>query len=344
VWDWKVGTPLRQIDAAQTGSIGCLAASPDGLHLATGGPDRWIRVWEAATSRLEAAFRAHWEGVRCVKFSPDGGEILSGCEDGTVRLNAAASGEERLAFHGLKTPVVDVDFSPDGTLIVATATDGFSKVWNRRISSEAALPPKQPSANRPALGKDADGWEDLLAQLAPDEVEKTGYGWNLKEGELFSPDAKFATLPLPGDFSATDYRVRLKLRQFTRKQVFHVVLPVAERMCGFELEGRSVSNFWTGLILVNGVFGKDLPGVVEGKQVHDSEPHDLEVTVRLDGANATISATLDTRPLYEWTGATAALSQFKAWATTEPGSLALGTFAGGWAVSEVKVKRLDALK
>lgn len=33
VWDWKAGTPLRQIDAAQTGSIGCLAASPDGLHL-----------------------------------------------------------------------------------------------------------------------------------------------------------------------------------------------------------------------------------------------------------------------------------------------------------------------
>lgn len=36
------------------------------------------------------------------------------------------------------------------------------------------------------------------------------------------------------------------------------------------------------------------------------------------------------------------LSQMKNWATTEPGSLALGTFAIGWAVSEVKVKRLPA--
>ncbi|MFK5282454.1 WD40 repeat domain-containing protein, partial [Lacticaseibacillus paracasei] len=84
MWDWKAGTPLRQIAAAQTGSIACLASSPDGRHLASGGPDRWIRVWEAATGRLETAFRAHWEGVRCVKFSPDGSEILSGSEDGTV--------------------------------------------------------------------------------------------------------------------------------------------------------------------------------------------------------------------------------------------------------------------
>ena len=37
----------------------------------------------------------------------------------------------------------------------------------------------------------------------------------------------------------------------------------------------------------------------------------------------------------------AALSQMKPWATTEPGALALGTFAGGWAVSEVKLKRLE---
>ena len=98
MWDWKVGTPLRQIDAAQTGSIGCLAASSDGLHLATGGSDRWIRVWEAATSRLESAFRAHWEEVRCVKFSPDGRESLSGSEDGTVRIHDAVTGEEKLAF------------------------------------------------------------------------------------------------------------------------------------------------------------------------------------------------------------------------------------------------------
>ena len=87
---------------------------------------------------------------------------------------------------------------------------------------------------------------------------------------------------------------------------------------------------------------KTCPESWQGKQVKDSEPHDLEVTVRLDGANATITTTLDGQPLYEWTGPTAALSQHKNWASTPPGTLALGTFAADWVVSEVKVKRPNA--
>ncbi|MGB8168816.1 MAG: protein kinase [Chthoniobacteraceae bacterium] len=343
VWDWKAGTPLRQIAAAQTGSIACLASSPDGRHLATGGPDRWIRVWEAATGRLESVFRAHWEGVRCVKFSLDGREILSGSEDGTVRINDAATGEERLAFYGLTTPVVDVDLSADGTLIAAITEDGFTKVWDRQLSSAAALLPKRPAANPPEVANAANGWEDLFARLTPAEVEKTGHGWSLKDGELFSPDTKGAAkLPLPGEVSGTSYRVRIKLRQLPAKDVFHVILPVGDRMTGFELDG--FAGKYTGLNAVNGTQGKNLPGVVEGKQVNDAEPHELEVTVRLDGTSATITTTLDTLPLYEWTGPTAALSQARVWATTKLGALALGTYAGGWAVSEVKVKRLDAGK
>ena len=338
VWDWKAGTPLRQIAAAETGSIACLASSPDGRHLASGGPDRWIHVWEAATGRLEAAFRAHWEGVRCVKFSPDGRDILSGSEDGAVRLHDASTGEERLAFYGLNTPVVDVDFSPDGTLIAAITADGCAKVWDRKLSGAAALLPQRPSANKPAVAKAADGWQDLLAQLTAAEVAETGHGWRLENGELFSPNKMHATLPLPGDFSGTSYRVRVKLRQLPAKDVFHVVLPVGDRMTGFELDG--FYGKYTGLYMVNGKGGKEVPGVVEGKQVKDAAPHVLEITVQLDGARAAIAATLDTRPLYGWIGPMDSLSQWTGWATTEPGCLALGASAADWAVSEVKVKRL----
>ena len=63
--------------------------------------------------------------------------------------------------------------------------------------------------------------------------------------------------------------------------------------------------------------------------------------MRLDGENATITAMLDGKPIYEWTGPTSALSLYPSWATSEPGTIALGTYSGGWAVSEVKLKRLS---
>ncbi|MEO8352965.1 MAG: hypothetical protein ABI680_14625, partial [Chthoniobacteraceae bacterium] len=182
------------------------------------------------------------------------------------------------------------------------------------------------------------GWIDLLSGLTPAVVDTTGHGWRIENGELFSPDGKYATLPLPGTFAATNYRLRLRVRQLEPKDAFHVVIPVGDRSTGFELDG--FKGKYTGLFMVNEKGGKDLPGVVEGKQVKDSEPHDLEITVRLDGTNATVTATLDAHPLYEWNGPISALSQYHRWATTPPGAIALGTVAGDWVVSEVKVKRL----
>ena len=208
-----------------------------------------------------------------------------------------------------------------------------------RCVLEVAAPPT--AASSPAVSA-ADGWKDLFAKLTPELVAQTGQGWRLEGGLLLSPAKRFATLPLPGSFAGASYQVRVRLRQLTPKEVFHVVLPVGDRVTGFDLDG--FQGRYTGLSTVNGASGKDLPGVLEGRQVKDSGPHDLEVTVRLDGANVKITTTLDTHPLYEWTGPVAALDQLNVWATDSPGSLALSTIADDWVVSEVKVKRLDAGK
>lgn len=143
VWDWKLNERLFQIDASQTGSISCLAASPDGRLLATGGLDRWIRVWDLSTGTLKTAFRAHWEGVRCLKFSLDASELLSGDASGTVRIHDATQGDERLAFYGLSTSVADVDFSPNGTHLAAIGRDGLVKIWDRHVSLLASKIPRQ---------------------------------------------------------------------------------------------------------------------------------------------------------------------------------------------------------
>ena len=89
--------------------------------------------------------------------------------------------------------------------------------------------------------------------------------------------------------------MRVKVRQLTEKHGFHFALPVADRMTGFEFDGQSRGGHCTGLITVNGKHASALPGSLRDKQVRDSDQHELEVAVRLDGANAKITTTLDSR-------------------------------------------------
>jgi WD40 repeat protein len=367
-WDATTGKVLQTTTNPSTMDV--LAVAPDGLRFAEAGTDKKVRIRDSATLAVLKEFRAHDGPVTSLAWHPKKPILATGSTDLAIRLWNLETVERIDELRGPLAAPHTLAFAPSGQRLGCASLDATTYIWDPpslrdetaaplKVESEAidervwfkealpnrpaAPPPEKPKA---ALPKDAEGWEDLLAALTPAEVEKTGHGWRLKDGELFSPDTTgHATLPLPGEVTGTSYRVRMRLRQLAAKQVFHLVLPVADRMCGFDFEGRAPGGgIYTGLGLVNGKYGKNLPGIVVGKQVNDTDRHDLEVTVHLDGANATITTTLDGKPLYEWTGPTAALSQAKAWATTDLGALALGTYAGGWVVSEVKVRRLEAGK
>jgi hypothetical protein len=68
----------------------CVAFSPTGMFLATGGWDdvknkrHTVRVWDLATGQQLARFDAHSGYVMCVAFSPDGRYLASGSVDRTV--------------------------------------------------------------------------------------------------------------------------------------------------------------------------------------------------------------------------------------------------------------------
>ena len=247
----------------------------------------------------------------------------------SIRLWHLETGRRLEELRGsLATPNA-LSFSPGGKRLACSAADGATRVWEPKSLDD-----------RPVTPEETGGWEDVFAKLKADDVKANGNGWRMDGGALYSPGKPYATLPLPGNLSGTSYQVRVKLRQLTPTKVFHVVLPVGDRMTGFDLDGRPQNGIYTGLVQVNGKLGKDLPGTIEGKRVKDSEQHDLEVAVRLAGPSAVITTTLDGQPLYEWAGPVSSLSQSPYW-KTPPGALALGTSAADWVVYEVKVKQLD---
>ena len=55
-----------------------VAFHPNCNYIATGGTDRTVRVWDAATGSLVRLLRGHVTGVTAVGFSPDGKHLVSG--------------------------------------------------------------------------------------------------------------------------------------------------------------------------------------------------------------------------------------------------------------------------
>jgi serine/threonine protein kinase/WD40 repeat protein len=322
LWDTSTGKILQT--TKHDSALNVLAAAPDGSRFAEAGADKKVRIRDAVTLAVQQEFRAHDGPLTALAWHPSRGILATASTDLSIRLWDLATGRRIEELRGPTRPPHQLSFSPSGHLIGAASTGDPTPIWKPECLAEA---------------KADDGWQDVLAPLTPDIVTQTGNGWRMDNGMLFSPDKSYATLPLPGSLAGTSYTVRLKVKRLVAQDAFQVILPIADRMVGFELDGFPRIGSYTGLNQVNGQSGKTLPGALRGRQVKDSEQHELEVTVRLDGANATITTTLDARPLYEWTGLNSALSQHAGW-TTPPGTLALGAMRPDWVVSEVKVKRL----
>ena len=67
------------------GPVNCVAFSPDGMLLASGGADKTVRLWNAEDGTELASYTGHLKAVLSVAFGPDGGVVYSGGAGGTLR-------------------------------------------------------------------------------------------------------------------------------------------------------------------------------------------------------------------------------------------------------------------
>jgi WD40 repeat protein len=81
------GYKLRATLEGHTDEVLCVAVSPDGKTIASGGHDNTIRFWDVASGKEQAALnKAAVYGVESLAFSPDGKTLASGLGGNTIKF------------------------------------------------------------------------------------------------------------------------------------------------------------------------------------------------------------------------------------------------------------------
>jgi WD40 repeat protein/mono/diheme cytochrome c family protein len=116
-------------------SIMCLAITPDGKKLASGGFDRLVYIWDIsggiANAKLEQKIdNHHADCVFGVSFVPDGKRLLTCSRDKTAKVWDLEKKESLLTFPDHNTPVRGVVASRDGKFGYSVGEDKQLRTFN----------------------------------------------------------------------------------------------------------------------------------------------------------------------------------------------------------------------
>jgi WD40 repeat protein len=108
---------------AHKDTVRCVAFSPDGKMLATGGYDFAVRLWSLPMGTERATLKGHSGNLLSVAFTPDGKTLSSGAVD-SARIWDVATCRETFKLEG--KDVLSVAFSPAGDRLAIGGTNGGS--------------------------------------------------------------------------------------------------------------------------------------------------------------------------------------------------------------------------
>jgi RNA polymerase sigma factor (sigma-70 family) len=176
VWDVPTGRRLCVLSGDE-GRGTCLAFTPDGQGLATGGADGTVRLWDLATGKCRRTLRVPEGEVVCLAPGPDGKTLVAGSRTEKPLLVAwdLASGRE---VYRQPLAARAVAPSPDGRRLAVVDEDNVLRVLDARTGRPLLAPPGHTLPVR-VLVYSADGRELASA----DEAGRV-YRWDPVTGRV----------------------------------------------------------------------------------------------------------------------------------------------------------------
>ena len=142
LWDVHTGKLLRTItghpDKIYTSTyapigptLASVAYAPDGLTLASSGPDSKIRLWDVSTSKLIKTITTDMRSVDSVVYSPDSETLASVSEwHNNIYLWDVQTGELLKVLTGHTDTVDSLAYAPDGKTLASESGDGTVRFWD----------------------------------------------------------------------------------------------------------------------------------------------------------------------------------------------------------------------
>ncbi len=129
VWDVETGKEIRRLEGHK-GRVLCVAVSPDGRQVLTGG-DTSLILWDASNGKIIRRIEGHIGMLACVSFLPDGKHAVSGSFDKTIRLWDVSTGMEKSSFTGHPKEVTWLAVSSDGGRLLSSDYNSHElRLWD----------------------------------------------------------------------------------------------------------------------------------------------------------------------------------------------------------------------
>ncbi|MDQ2907211.1 MAG: protein kinase [Chloroflexota bacterium] len=183
IWNASNGEPIftyarRRLSLltgwGHTGRVRTVAWSSDGRHIASGGEDGTVQVWNWREGKLVLTFQHHQGVVNAVAWSPFG-VVLASAGNTSVWVWNTTPGVPPTTLQRHRRSVLTLAWSPDGKHIVVAGRSRRVQVWNSMNDAQVTAY----TGHHHQAGVRAVAWSPDGKYIASGSSDKTIHVWEL---------------------------------------------------------------------------------------------------------------------------------------------------------------------